>query len=298
MDDGVRLVADVYGAAGAPPVILAHGGGQTRHAWGGTARALVEAGWQAIAYDHRGHGESGWSTGGDYSLDRLAEDLRALARSCSAPPVVIGASLGGLSAMVAQGESDEALFRAVVLVDIAPNMNRDGAMAVVRFMGQNVEEGFASLDEAADVIARYTGRPRRHNPAGLAKNLRLGDDGRYRWHWDPRFLDVTDDHTTTPERLMDAARNIRLPMLLVRGRMSDLVTEEVAREFLAAMPHVEFVDVADARHMVAGDRNDAFTGAVVSTLARWGFARESAAQASREVASQEGERPVPRELRR
>ncbi len=275
MDDGVRIAADVYGQAANPPVILAHGGGQTRHAWGGTARVLARAGWHAIAYDHRGHGESGWSTAGDYSLDRLAEDLRTIARSFETPPVIIGASLGGLAAMIGQGESEEELLSGVVLVDITPNMDRNGAMAVVRFMGQNIDDGFATLDEAADVIARYTGRPRRHNPEGLEKNLRLGDDGRYRWHWDPRSLDVTDDHTTTPERLMAATQNIRLPMLLVRGRMSDLVTEAVAREFLAAVPHAEYVDVENARHMVAGDRNDIFTEAVLTTLQRWSDAQRT-----------------------
>ena len=270
MDDGVRIAADVYGPTANPPVILAHGGGQTRHAWGGTARVLARAGWHAIAYDHRGHGESGWSTAGDYSLDRLAEDLRTIARSFETPPVIIGASLGGLAAMIGQGECEEELLSGVVLVDITPNMDRNGAMAVVRFMGQNVDDGFATLDEAADVIARYTGRPRRHNPEGLEKNLRLGDDGRYRWHWDPAFMseDRRPRTSTHIDIFVEHARRLTLPVLLVRGRMSDVVSEETAQEFLRIVPHAEYVDVRDAHHMVAGDRNDAFTGPVVSFLQR------------------------------
>jgi pimeloyl-ACP methyl ester carboxylesterase len=59
-----------------------------------------------------------------------------------------------------------------------------------------------------------------------------------------------------------------VPMLLVRGQMSDLVTKERADEFLSRFPEIDFVDVGGAGHMVAGDRNDVFAGAVVEFLAR------------------------------
>jgi pimeloyl-ACP methyl ester carboxylesterase len=68
------------------------------------------------------------------------------------------------------------------------------------------------------------------------------------------------------DRLFAAARALRVPTLLVRGRMSDLVTVEAAEEFLALAPHAKFADVSGAGHMVAGDRNDAFTKAVVEFL--------------------------------
>jgi len=267
MSDGVVIVADAYGDVDNPPVLLAHGGGQTRHSWSRTARALAKKGWYAVAYDHRGHGDSGWSPDRGYSLDKFAQDQKTIALQLTKPPVLVGASLGGLSALLAQGESAENVLTAVILVDITPRMNQAGAMNIIGFMSERMNEGFASLDEAADIIATYTGRPKRDDNSGLAKNLRQRD-GRYYWHWDPEFLTLGRDHVMLPNRLVDATRNIKQPMLLVRGRESDLVTEEIAQEFLQLVPHAEYVDVENARHMVAGDRNDIFTQAVIDFIER------------------------------
>ena len=132
--------------------------------------------------------------------------------------------------------------------------------------------GFATLDEAADAIAAYTPhRPRRVNRAGLMKVLRQKRDGRWYWHWDPKFLD--HGRTEVPRRefeaLFEAAmRNIAVPTLLVRGKLSDVVTEEGVQEFLRQIPGARMVDVGGAAHMVAGDQNDAFSQAVVDFLER------------------------------
>jgi pimeloyl-ACP methyl ester carboxylesterase len=149
-------------------------------------------------------------------------------------------------------------------------MEFDGAARIMDFMRAK-PEGFSNLDEAADAVARYN--PHRKRPkdlSGLKKNLRRGDDGRYRWHWDPRFLESpkNPDNLTSLslDQLDDAARSLTLPTLLVRGRMSDLLSEAGAREFLDLVPHAKFVDVSGAGHMVAGDRNDAFAKSVVSFL--------------------------------
>jgi len=267
MNDGVVIVADAFGNPGDKPVLFAHGGGQTRHAWGKTARILAERGWYAVAYDHRGHGDSGWSPDGVYRLGDFAQDQKTVAQQMQRTPVVVGASLGGLSAMLAQGESAEEIFRALVFVDITPRMNEAGAMNILGFMSAHINEGFATLDEAADVIAQYTGRPRRDDVSGLAKNLRQRD-GRYYWHWDPKFITMGQGEIISPTRLVDATKTIRQPILLVRGRMSDLVTEEIARDFLQTVPHAQYVDVENARHMVAGDRNDIFTQSVINFTER------------------------------
>ncbi|MFK7731049.1 MAG: alpha/beta fold hydrolase [Pseudomonadales bacterium] len=268
--DDLVLSATAYGEPGENIVLFAHGGGQTRFSWGNTARALAEEGWYAIAYDHRGHGESSWVNDKDYALPRFAEDLHALVAQLPAKPVVVGASLGGMSAMLAEGENTEELFRAVILVDITPRMNDEGAKGIIGFMMERVEEGFGSLEEAADVIAEFTQRPKRKNVDGLRKNLRLDDDGRYRWHWDPAFAQQRHgvEHLGLPERLEAAVQNISAPMLLIRGARSNLVTEELAQEFLRQVPHAEQVDVANAHHMVAGDRNDIFSAAVIDFVQR------------------------------
>lgn len=266
---GLRLAADVWGDPSSPPVLLLHGGGQTRHAWGGTGAALAAAGWRAVAFDSRGHGDSDWADDGDYSIDAYVADLAVVAAAFDRPPVLVGASLGGLTSLIAAGEAACAAA-AVVLVDCAPRLEEDGVAKILTFMRCGLD-GFATLDEAADAIAAY--RPHRERPrdlSGLHKNLRLRPDGRYRWHWDPRFVEGTRRPTPSkePDRLLQATAALRAPTLLVRGRMSDVVSEAGAREFLAHAPHAEFVDVSDAGHMVAGDRNDAFTEAVVAFLQR------------------------------
>jgi pimeloyl-ACP methyl ester carboxylesterase len=184
-DDGIDLVADVHGPESAPPVILLHGGGQTRHAWKTTAQGLARQGYRAIAADLRGHGDSGWSGDGTYSLARFVADLRLVAASCRQPPVLIGASLGGVTGLLAEGEGP-ALLSALILVDVTPTVRFAGVDRIREFMGARADDGFASVEAAADAIAAYL--PHRQRPRsldGLRRNLRRRPDGRYRWHWDP-----------------------------------------------------------------------------------------------------------------
>lgn len=272
--DGNKLAADVAGNPADPTAILLHGGGQTRHSWGTTLGALADKGWCAYAVDLRGHGDSDWADDGDYTLDAFAGDVVAISRALDQPPALVGASLGGLSALAAIGEHpDEAISRALVLVDVAPTTEEKGRERIGSFMMEHMDDGFASLNEVADAIQRYNPhRPRPTNLSGLEKNLRRRD-GRWYWHWDPRFIggrlgstDETRVSLTDPTRLQAAARAITVPTLLVRGRVSDLLSEAGAQELLELVPHAQLVDVAGAGHMVAGDRNDLFNDAVVSFL--------------------------------
>jgi pimeloyl-ACP methyl ester carboxylesterase len=272
-EGGVRLRADAWGDPAAPPVLLLHGGGQTRSAWGGTASALARDGWQAVALDLRGHGESDWAPDGDYRLGVFGADLERVRARFAESPALVGASLGGLAILLA-AEAPGFAARAVVLVDVAPRLEREGTRRIVEFMTER-PEGFASLEEAAELIASFTReRSRERNLEGLAKVLRRGADGRWRWHWDPRFVSVRGPAELLDRaRLLAAARRITAPTLLVRGRRSDVLSHEGAAELLAALPDAEFVDVSGAGHMVAGDRNDAFTEAVLAFLRRASLTR-------------------------
>jgi len=274
---GLLLAADIGGPEGGPTVVLLHGGGQTRHSWAGTWRVLVDAGWRAISLDLRGHGDSEWSEEGDYSLDAFAGDVLAVVDTLRSPPVLVGASLGGLSSLVAVAEApvQEDVARALVLVDVAHRVEESGRDRIGAFMTGNID-GFASLEEAADAIAAYNPhRPRPKDLSGLAKNLRQRDDGRWVWHWDPRFVmgqhgsaDETRASVVDPFRLEKAVDTLRVPALLVRGRSSDLLSEEGARDFMERVPDAEFADVAGAGHMVAGDRNEIFNQAILGFLER------------------------------
>ncbi len=267
----VALAADRYGDPAGPPVVFLHGGGQTRHSWGRAAAAVADVGWCAVTIDLRGHGESTWDPTGAYDLDDYAGDLVAVFDQLGREPVVIGASLGGLAAIRAMGGLRPGSGRGLVLVDIVPAMERAGTDRIGEFLRAHVQTGFASLEEAAAVVAAYAPRADRSiDPDGLRKNLRRRN-GRWYWHWDPAFLMSDPDRDPAdifdPAMLTDCVRRIAVPKLLVRGRMSDVVSEAGARRFLAEVPDVGYVDVADAAHMVAGDRNDAFRTAVIDFLA-------------------------------
>ena len=268
----LKLAQSSFGDPAAPPIIFAHGGGQTRHAWRGAAKALAFEGYRSIALDLRGHGESDWAADGDYSLEAIARDLIEVGERVAGGggrPHIVGASLGGLAAIVAAGVLSRNAFASVTLVDIAPNMDAAGVAKVVEFMGAHIEEGFDSLEQAADVIATYLpNRPRPKDMEGLRKNLRQDNDGRWRWHWDPAFITGVMRRSAIARTgdLEQAVRDIRVPLHLIRGRMSELVSEDSVTAFRSLAPQAHFTDVAGARHMVAGDRNDVFTEAVASFL--------------------------------
>ena len=269
--NGVRLVADAYGDPSAAPVLLLHGGGQTRHSWGGTADALAKEGFYAVSADLRGHGESEWDPTGDYSMAVMRADAEAWCEVLG-EPALVGASMGGITGMWAEATRAEEglppMARALVLVDIAHRSEVAGIQRIIDFM-TGKPDGFASIEEAADAVTEYLPhRPRPTNLDGLARNLRLAEDGRYHWHWDPAFM-TADRRPRTSDQVdlfVEHAKRLTLPVMLIRGRMSDVVSEETAQEFLQLVPHAKYVDVRDAHHMVAGDRNDAFTGPVVAFL--------------------------------
>lgn len=277
--EGQTLRADRYGEHGRP-VLLLHGGGQTRNAWGGAARTLAGEGFVTYTLDQRGHGASDWSAEGDYRHTAFAADLQTIAALIAArhggvKPIAIGASFGGLIALLTQGLAQQSgrdePFAALVFVDITLRTSDEGADRIRGFMRSHAVDGFATVDDAADAVAAYMPhRPRPKSNAGLQKNLRQGPDGRWRWHWDPRFMDgpmrIDSDREAVDDVLVSAAKGLDVPTLLVRGASSELVHEEHAREFLQLATRAEYVDVAGARHMVAGDANDSFTQSLLQFL--------------------------------
>ena len=151
-------------------MILLHGGGQNRHAWTKTARTIHHV----VAYDTRGHGDSGWNPTGRLDPDDLADDLLAVREHyCgSRPAIVVGASMGGMTILAAHRVAHRWLWAGVVLVDVTPRMEIDGARRVVQFMAAH-PDGFATLHDAGDVIAAYNPhRPRPDSVDGLTKVLR------------------------------------------------------------------------------------------------------------------------------
>jgi peroxiredoxin len=267
---GVQIEADLWGEPSNNAAVFLHGGGQTRHSWGSTATTIANQGWFTVSLDLRGHGGSDWAERGEYDLSDFAEDVLSVIQELGICPVVIGASLGGLTGMYLGGQLNPNSIRSLVLVDVVPRMNPKGANRVKAFMQEHIQTGFASLEEAAEVIAAYN--PQRQAPSdlkGLKKNLDQRD-GRWFWHWDPAFIEMAGTEKRlemqNPDLLNAICKAVKVPILLIRGRLSDLVTEVEAEEFLGEFPEASFVDVSGAGHMVAGDQNDVFTDAVVAFL--------------------------------
>lgn len=265
---GVTIAADVAGPVGGPPVLFMHGGGQTRQSWGEAVAQAASRGYRAVTVDLRGHGESGWSPDGRYTIEDFAGDMRRVIETLDAPPVLVGASLGGLAGMVIAAFPPPAV-RGLVLVDVAVQLEEEGTKEIGAFMG-SAPNGFASLEEAADAVAAYL--PHRKRPkdtSGLMRNLRLREDGRLHWHWDPAFTRVDPEAAREFSHGFEvAARTLRVPVLLIRGGKSRVLSKAGAEAFLRLVPGADYVDVAEADHMVAGDANDAFSEAVFSFLGR------------------------------
>jgi len=269
---GVILSADLLENTNAPAAIMLHGGGQTRHSWRTAAEAIAENSFEVINVDLRGHGESEWCEQGNYTLTALKHDLFCVMQELGKPAALIGFSMGGIIALLTASDPKiNALCSAVVVVDIGLRPEKKGVDRILEFMHGN-PTGFASLEEAAESIAAY--QPAQKRPVsveGLQKNLRLKENGRYYWHWDPRFVARPGDSSKMDEyysTITRSAANITVPCLMVRGARSDIVSDETVEEFQEFIPHAEYVNVSGASHSVAAERNTAFTQAVLVFLSK------------------------------
>jgi pimeloyl-ACP methyl ester carboxylesterase len=271
--DDVTLVADEWNGNGAAPdgrasILMLHGGGQNRFSWKNTGQILSEQGFHVVALDSRGHGDSDYAPGADYALETLSGDVLQVIDAIGRPVVLIGASMGGLTGILVADQAGPEKVRQLVLVDVVPRYDKTGSARIRDFMFSHMN-GFESLDDAADAVAEYLPhRSRPRNPEGLKKNLRQRN-GRWYWHWDPKLMTKPeDDPELRVEKIERAAMDLTIPILLIRGKLSDVVSVDGVNDFLEKVPTAEFVELADAGHTAAGDDNDAFTDAVVQFVTR------------------------------
>jgi len=267
------LVADEWnrGARSAgrhPTVLMLHGGGQNRFSWKNTGQILADEGFHVVALDSRGHGDSDRSPDANYTVDALSSDTLRVLEQIGRPVILIGASMGGMTGILVADAAGQEKVTKLVLVDVVPRYEKSGSARIRDFMFSHVH-GFESLEEAADAVAAYLPyRTKPRSPEGLKRNLRRRD-GRGYWHWDPKFLTApADDAFVREEKLEQAAIDLNIPILLIRGKLSDVVSPEGVKDFLAKVPRAEFVELSDAGHTAAGDDNDAFSEAVVQFASR------------------------------
>lgn len=256
-------------------ILLLHGGGQTRHSWKKTGQVLAARGADVVALDSRGHGDSDWDPAADYSLQAQNRDGLAVLEQIPAltgrpgPVTIVGASMGGMAGIGISALAPDGAVDKLVLVDVVPRFEKSGSQRIRDFMHGNVG-GFDDLDQAAAAIAEYLPHRRASGPSeGLKRNLRLRDDGRWYWHWDPAFLTPPGDEPMIRTDLLERqAQALTIPIQLIRGQLSDVVSEQAVRDFVELIPSVEFVELTGAGHTAAGDDNDAFTAAVLDFVGR------------------------------
>ncbi len=257
-----------------PFILFLHGGGQTRFAWENSAVAMSHLGFDCLTIDLRGHGDSDWDETGSYSLDSSVGDIAYILKEFRRDVFLVGASFGGYLSMLVTGEELHKVQRyiqAIILVDVAPTANPSGIQEIISFM-QAHQEGFSSLEEAALVIQKYLPhRKPSQDVQGLQKNLRYRNN-RWFWHWDPNFLNfVTLETGVKPfeQRLQNALGSIEQPILLVRGALSSIVDEIDVQKAKEIAPHMEYIDVKKATHMVVGDKNDIFLQVISTFLQKY-----------------------------
>jgi pimeloyl-ACP methyl ester carboxylesterase len=270
---GLTLVADEWNrgaevAASRPTILMLHGGGQNRFSWKNTGQILADEGFHVVALDSRGHGDSNRAPDADYDIETLTADVMQVLDAIGRPVMLIGASMGGLTGILVADRAGPKRVTRLVLVDVVPRFEKNGSARIRDFMFSGLH-GFASLDEAADAVAAYLPhRTKPRSPEGLKKNLHLRD-GRWYWHWDPAFMTKPgDDPELRTENFEHAAANLKIPVLLIRGKLSDVVSPEGVRHFLQTVPNAEFVELSHAGHTAAGDDNDAFSDVVVTFATR------------------------------
>lgn len=266
--DGVTLVADEWNrdaaaAAEHPTILMLHGGGQNRHSWHKTGQILADRGYHVVALDTRGHGDSDRAPNADYAIETLAADALEVIDAIGRPVALIGASMGGLTGILVADHAGPQRVTKLVLVDVVPRYEKDGSARIRDFMSSHID-GFDSLEQAADAVAAYLPhRAKPRSPEGLKKNLRFRD-GRWYWHWDPALMTKPgDDPALRTEKIEAAAIGLQIPILLIRGKLSDVVSAEGVADFLSKVPGARLAELSDAGHTAAGDDNDAFSAAVV-----------------------------------
>lgn len=262
-----------WGREDAQPVLLLHGGNQSAHSWD-LASLHLSADYRVIALDQRGHGDSEWNRGAHYAISDMMPDAREFVAALGlSRPVVVGHSMGGVVALALACAHPQQV-RAAVVVDIGPEVGERGARMIREFVGRNIE--FDDMEEFLDRVERYDRyRTRAHIERTLKYNLIKRADGRYMTKADRRRYVVSSGDGEAEARarlpgvpgLADVGK-LEMPVLVIRGGDSNVLEQEAAERFVAALPDGELKVVPDCGHNVASQNTAGFLAAVKCFLDR------------------------------
>jgi pimeloyl-ACP methyl ester carboxylesterase len=220
------------------------------------------------ALDQRGHGDSEWSRGAHYTMIDMADDVAAFISALNINhPIVIGHSMGGMVTLTLAHKYPE-LLRAISVVDIGPEVNQQGTKMIREFVGRNLE--FDNLDEFLDKVAEYDPyRSREHIERTIKYNLIRRADGRYVTKHDRRrFFPAAEN---SQQRLLGAPgleqlKQLELPTLIIRGGDSNVLLQDAADRFVAALPDGKLITVPKCGHNVASQNTVGFLEALTPFL--------------------------------
>jgi len=252
LPDGRMLSALRYGDEPAE-VTLLHGAGLNAHTWDTTALAL---GRPALAIDLAGHGDSSWRDDADYTGGTLAADVvEALHAWTDRPQVLVGQSLGGLTAAAVAARAPE-LVRELIVVDITPGVDQSVGPAALREFYRVVDA--SSRDELVDRAQQFGfGGSREDTARGVFLNTRVRADGRVEWkhhfaHIAAHLLDAPPAAASgAPSAILgehgwaDLAA-VAAPIALVRAAHG-FVSDDAEQEFRTRVPAARIVHL-DGSH--------------------------------------------------
>ncbi|MGF1595563.1 MAG: alpha/beta fold hydrolase [Acidimicrobiales bacterium] len=255
-----------WGDPSNPPLLLLHGGNQSAHSWDLVSLHLA-ARWHVYALDQRGHGDSEWTRDSDYSSSEMGLDAAAFIDAIGLEHlVVVGHSMGGQNAMRLTLSHPERVS-ALVLVDIGPEVSDDGARVIRRFVTETRE--FDDIDHFVSRVQEYDPyRSREHIERTVKYNLLRRADGKYISKHDhgPR-LKATGEHRERGDRFtLDDVRHLPMPVLVIRGADSNVLTAEAADRLADALTDGRLVTVEAAGHNVHGQNTPGFLAALVPFL--------------------------------
>jgi pimeloyl-ACP methyl ester carboxylesterase len=255
------------------PIVFLHGGGLNAHTWDVVA-LMLRTRYRCIALDQRGHGDSEWSPAIDYGVDTQVQDVEGFVDSLRLEnPVLVGQSMGGLNSMAYAVRHSERL-KGLVVVDVGPEIEAAGAQRIREFAST---PELASPEAFLELAVKFN--PLR-NPAVLRRSLfyNLGQlpSGKFALKHDQRRASEEASRISTAqrERLSREVTKISCPTLIVRGALSDVLSDRAAEKFAKSLPRARWVQVEKAGHNVQGDNPHGLLDAILPFFNEIGLAEQ------------------------
>jgi pimeloyl-ACP methyl ester carboxylesterase len=254
-----------WGTAGKPPIVLLHGLRGHAHSWDSLSAAIC-ADYHVLALDQRGRGDSDWAKDGVYTTEAYVTDLLGFTEALRLDSFALaGHSMGGRNAMAFSARYPQRVQK-LIIVDIGPTSDPRGGERIRREIVE-VPEAFDTFD----AVVAYISAQNRYASAEILRRRLVYmtkplPNGKIGWRYDPAIREQWRKGVPASEDLWPALRRITCPTLIVRGVESDVLSPEVARQMLAAMPRARVVEIQRSAHMVFEDNPDDFLLAVSEFL--------------------------------